>query len=330
MVVFLSWHNSLPGFISEVYNRLTLPKSFISTDFVKNRGLHNQRLMDLPTSYKVSKDNDVITLLKNIKATHVVVWNGDFNDNKRGYQVKLIEAIKNNMPNLKWVYCEHGWMPQNVTFSMDRLGSNGSSSATLRNDIPKKPSLQPVYNKRGHYEAASKPVSERDYLYVPLQLNTDTQITKYSPLFKDMINLISHVSQLFPNENIIVKTHPKDTPQNLLRYRKLCNSLPNVKMVTDGNNIGWCRYCKGVIAINSTVINEALIFNKPIMTYGINTFSNKGITYEIDDLDNIEKQKNFLNWKADENRIEEYICWLLSLQFDRNNPNMKKVLEYFK
>ena len=66
------------------------------------------------------------------------------------------------------------------------------------------------------------------------------------------------------------------------------------------------------------------------MTFGLNTFSNKNVTYEIGDLNNIEHQKNFLNWKPILSEVESYVCWILSLQFDRNNPNMKKVLNYFK
>ena len=328
MVVFLSWHNSLPGFISEVYKKLTLPKSFISTNFVK--GLNDTSLMAAPNSYKVNTDYEVINLLKKLNPSHIVVWNVDFNDDKRGYQVSLITLIKSALPKIKFVYCEHGWLPQNATFSMDNLGSNGSSSITLRNDIPKKPTLQAVYNKRLHYIDASNVVSETDYLYLPLQLNTDTQITKYSPHFKDMVDFINHVSTLFPSKRIVVKAHPKDTPNNIKRYKSLCHKLSNTKFVMDLNNIGWCRYSKGVIAINSTVINEALLFNKPVMTYGLNTFSGKGVTYEINDIKDIEKQKAFIDWQPNENIIEEYVCWILSLQFDRRNPNMKKVLEYFK
>ena len=328
MVVFLSWHNSLPGFIQKVYHNLNLPKSFISTDFIK--GLDDNRLMSSSNSYKAPTDYSMINLLENLKPSHIVVWNGDFNDSKRGFQVKLISLIKSTFPKIKFVYCEHGWLPQNVTFSIDKLGSNGSSSVTLRSNFPVKPTMQPVFNKREQYNKAAKPVNAKDYLYVPLQLNTDTKITKYSPHFKDMANFISHISKLFPGEKIIVKAHPKDTPNNLSKYRDLCNKLINVKFVMDKNNIGWCKYAKGVIAINSTVINEALVFNKPVMTFGLNTFSNKNVTYEIGDLNNIEHQKNFLNWKPILSEVESYVCWILSLQFDRNNPNMKKVLNYFK
>ena len=96
MVVFLSWHNSLPGFIQKVYHNLSLPKSFISTDFIK--GLDDNRLMSSSNSYKAPTDYSMINLLENLKPSHIVVWNGDFNDSKRGFQVKLISLIKSTFP----------------------------------------------------------------------------------------------------------------------------------------------------------------------------------------------------------------------------------------
>ena len=328
MVVFLSWHNSLPGFIQKVYHNLNLPKSFISTDFIK--GLDDNRLMSSSNSYKAPTDYSMINLLENLKPSHIVVWNGDFNDSKRGFQVKLISLIKSTFPKIKFVYCEHGWLPQNVTFSIDKLGSNGSSSVTLRSNFPVKPTMQPVFNKREQYNKAAKPVNISDYLYLPLQLNSDTQITKYSPHFKDMSKFINHIIKVFPNKRLVVKVHPKDDTNNIKRYREICKQHSVVYFVEDKNNIGWCRYANGIISINSTVINEALVFRKPIMTYGSNTFSNKGVTYEIKDITDIQYQRNFLLWKPNLDKIDSYICWLLGLQFNSSNPNMEKVLKYFK
>tara|TARA_R110000803_G_scaffold63613_3_gene124313 strand:- start:2357 stop:3355 length:999 start_codon:yes stop_codon:yes gene_type:complete len=328
MVVFLSWHNSLPGYISKVYSNLNLSKSFVSRDFVK--GLNNKALMNASNSYKAPTDHAVINLLENLSPSYIVVWNGDFNDSRRGFQVKLISLIKSTFPKIKFIYCEHGWMPQKSTFSMDKLGSNGSSSSTFLRNIPQTTTLQPVINKRVQYTNAAKPVNINDYLYLPLQLNSDTQITKYSPHFKDMGEFINHIITLFPNKTLVVKAHPKDTRDNLQRYQLICKQHTNVYFIEDSNNIGWCKSASGIIAINSTVINEALIFRKPIMTYGLNIFSNKGVTYEINDATDLQHQRNFISWKPDLNKIDSYVCWLLGLQFDSSNPNMAKVLNYFK
>ena len=66
------------------------------------------------------------------------------------------------------------------------------------------------------------------------------------------------------------------------------------------------------------------------MTYGLNIFSNKGVTYEINDATDLQHQRNFISWKPDLNKTDSYVCWLLGLQFDSSNPNMTKVLNYFK
>jgi hypothetical protein len=328
MVVFLSWHNSLPGLIRNVYSNFTLPKSFISTDFVN--GLDNNRLMAADNSFKASTNYSIINLLENLNPSHIVVWNGDFNDSKRGFQVKLISLIKSTFPNIKFVYCEHGWLPQKQTFSIDSAGSNGSSSFAKATSFPMNIDLSPVRNKRSHYERAADKPNVDNFIYMPLQLNTDTQIKMHSPFFKDMKDFILHIASIFPDKQLVVKGHPKDLVQNHIRYNQICNSLYNVKYVSDQNNIGYCKYADCVIAINSTAVNEALIFQKPVMTYGKNNFSNKGVTYEVNDVNDISFQRNFLNYKPDLDHIEQYLCYLLSLQFDSTNPNMKKVLRHFK
>jgi len=328
MVVFLSWHNSLPGLIRKVYSNLNLPKSFISRDFVK--GLDNPVLMNASNSYKAPTDHAIINLLENLKATYVVVWNGDFSDSQRGFQVKLISLIKSELPNIKFIYCEHGWLPQKQTFSIDELGSNGSSSFANATSFPMNKDSSSVINKRSYYERAAKKPNEDNFIYVPLQLNTDTQIKKYSPFFKDMKDFILHVASIFVDKQLVVKSHPKDLLQNHHRYKEICDSLNNVKYVSDKNNIGYCKYAERVIAINSTVVNEALLFQKPVMTYGKNNFSSKGVTYEVKDVSDISFQRNFLNYKPDIDHVEKYLCYLLSIQFDSTNPNMKKVLKYLK
>ena len=96
------------------------------------------------------------------------------------------------------------------------------------------------------------------------------------------------------------------------------------------NNIGWCKHADRMVAINSTSINEALLYSKPVMTYGINNFYDKGVTYTIKNIEDINYQKDFLYYLPDKERCKNYINFLLSKQFKKDSPNMKKALKYFK
>ena len=283
-VVFLSWHDSLPGYIKGLYKILPYKKSFISRGHIQGK-LIDKNLMSSPGSYQLRSDIQIANKIKELKATHVVVWNGDFNDNERGFQLPLMNMLR-GQSGLKLVFCEHGWLPQSTTFTIDNEGSNGSSSVSKSSKIDCRPNKALIDAKRSEYTA---PVYKglNSYIYLPLQINTDTQVSLYSPYFKDMASLIKHVSGMFPDRKIIVKAHPKDSTSNKERYRRICNGV-NLIYVDDRNNMSYIKGADRVIAINSTVVNEALLFNKPVMTYGINYFSNKGVTYEVSDINDIQ------------------------------------------
>jgi hypothetical protein len=322
-VVFLSWHNSLPGYLTGLYKILPYKKSFISRNHIQGRLIDNS-LMANPNSYKLNSDALVVNKLNEIKATHVVVWNGDFNDNERGFQLPLINRLR-NIPGLKMVFCEHGWLPQSSTFTIDNEGSNGSSSVSKSSQIPYTSNKNAINSKRLEYNS---PAYSGSYIYLPLQINTDTQVALYSPYFKDMAEFIKHVTGLFPDKKIIVKVHPKDSESNKQKYKRFCNK-PNIVYVDDKNNISYIKGAERVIAINSTVVNEALLFNKPVMTYGINYFSNKGVTYEVSNISDLEYQKKFLSFNPNANKVESYITMLLDLQLTRNNFTLNKVQSFF-
>ena len=331
-VTFLSWHNSLPGYIKNLYERLPLEKSFISVEHIKPPRLYDAQLMNRNNSYIEKGLPGLVKRLKGLGSTHVVVWNGEFNDNERGHQPKYIHYIKENT-DAKIIYTEHGWLPQNKTFSIDLLGSNGSSSITQTKSIPSIDSPQyfsVVKPKQNEYKALSSAPNRKGYIYVPLQLNTDTQIVNHSPYFKDMKDFIQHIATLFDKENIVIKVHPKDTPHNKSRYANFCKNYSNVHFIDDMNGIGWCRYSDRVISINSTSINESLIFSKPVMTYGKNNFYGKGVTYEVKDISDRGYQKDFCKWSPNMNKLNNYLYYLLDRQFDKNNPDINKALMYFQ
>lgn len=326
-ITFLSWHNSLPGFIKNFYNQLNLPKSFISVEHIKPPKLYDKGLMNKNNSFIESDIHKLIKKIKELGSTHLVVWNGEFNDNERGFQPNYINSIK-RYTDVKIVYTEHGWFPQNKTFMIDTEGTNGSSSISKLKNVPTVPSND-YWNKKREYDKMAVDPGERDYIYVPLQLNTDTQIVNHSPFFKDMKDLIEHVAKLF-SKKIIIKVHPKDTLVNKRRYREICKKYSHLKYVEDLNNIGWCKFADRMVAINSTSINEALLYDKPAMTYGINNFYDKGVTYTVKNIKDIDHQKEFLNYSPNIEKCRNYINFLLSKQFNKENPNIQKALAYFQ
>jgi len=185
--------------------------------------------------------------------------------------------------------------------------------------------------KRTWYRKQCVPIRnvKGTFIYLPLQLNSDTQITLFSPHFKDMGIFIEHTCTLFHEHQILVKCHPKDTPSNITRYEEICGRFSNVIFVNDKNNISYCAQAKAVIAINSTAINEALMFHKPVMAFGYNIFSNKGIVYEVNDIGDIKYQRGFLKFKPNGNLVDRYLRYLLSRQITVTSPEIEKVIPLF-
>jgi hypothetical protein len=321
VIVFLSWHDSLPGLIKVLYDSIEYKKYFISTGFIKGK-LIDSKLMSNSNSFKIENIHNIILKLNSINATHVVVWNGDFNDNERGRQRVYLNEIEKKF---KIVYCEHGWLPQSGTFTIDLEGPNGSSSISKLTKLDNSINKDLIKSKRLEYNSLIKNIPYSNYTYIPLQINTDTQITEYSPNFKSMESFILHICKTFKDITLLIKAHPKDSIKNKEIYRRICSQYKNTIFVDDTLNISYLAKANNVIAINSTVINEALLFNKSIMTYGINNFSNKGITYEIKDISDIKYQHNFFNFKPDYHEIEKYLSLILNVQYNRSTFDINKI-----
>ena len=300
----LTWDISPPRYIENALKAagITTMSLHLSDANIRRRG--DKHLFTL--------EGDIVKTLKRYGITHVFVWNGDFSDTTKGYQKTVLEQIQKHT-DVKIIYAEHGWLPQTDYISFDSEGSCGRSSISrmTMSDLPT-PSdeqLRTLENRRNELD-----ISSENFIYVPLQLNTDTQITKYSPFFEDVAQLIHNVAQLFTQERIIVKPHPKDSKKNILRYQSICKTYRNVEYVMSGTGLHYAQRCGRMISINSTSINEGLLCTKPIMTYGRGVFSNKEITLEITDLNDIETQLKFLTYTPDKNDIDTYLCYLLSRQ----------------
>lgn len=322
-IIFLSWHNSLPGLIKPLYSKMPLEKYFIARNHIKPPKLFDKVLMSKPNSFSYNTDEEVINKITELDPDAVLVWNGDFNDENRGFQVPLIKRIKNSGKRV--IYAEHGWLPQKGTFTVDNEGSNGSSEnvnkTSLGNDIDNNFLKQ----KRKEYRLVARKPHIDDYIFIVLQISTDTQITKYSPYFRNMFEFIDYVNATFPKSKKVFKVHPKDPQKPLIR--DYINSLNDTCIyVEDTNQIGWGLYSRFVLSINSTLVNEMLLFYKKVFTFGKNYFSNKGVTLECDPT----KSLNYGKYEPDKEKIDKYLTGLSKIQFQSNNPDINRALSIWK
>lgn len=224
------------------------------------------------------------------KPDWVFTWNGV----SEGDQ--LIEKMfgKNKM-----IYGELGFFDHYSTLYFDFGGTNGRADL-LNDNLPQ--FNQVVYDNLVKKYKLPRLFNE-PFVFVPLQDETDTQITKFSNI-KKMDNLLGHVANMYKGTNmkILYKQHPKAPC--------IVNNRPNFIEVKD-NVHHYLPYAEKVIGINSTVLLEALIYHDRVITLG------NGITSR--------------QFEADEHK--KYVTYLISRQFkwaDMGNPNIVKNSYFYK
>lgn len=124
-----------------------------------------------------------------------------------------------------------------------------------------------------------KLVNGRKVILVPGQVEADASIAFGSPVVKSNIELLRSVRAAEPGAFLIFKAHP-----DLVAGARHGNVLPDGfseacdLAVTEGNVMDWLDVCDEVHTMTSTVGFEALIREKPVVTYGIPFYAAWGLT----------------------------------------------------
>ena len=159
------------------------------------------------------------------------------------------------------IYTELGWFPQHNHIYFDNKGVNAFSNISCQK-INVENDITPMPNS-----IKSLPV------LLCLQLENDTNLIISSKRFKKNKNLIKYVSQQLPNEEIIIRAHPDD--KNIEEYKKTCTNLKNITICKKLNFEDSAINSKAIIALNSTVLLNALDFNVNIYALGDGITNNK-------------------------------------------------------
>ncbi|CAM3954916.1 hypothetical protein [Mesobacillus thioparans] len=180
-----------------------------------------------------------------------------------------------------------------------------------------------------------------EYIYVPFQLETDSQIIKHSPNVKTMNQLVEVTSKSLERYNrdnnknlkIIYKTHPLYTSElkimDLEGIQQICKQDPNLIFLTDGNNKELLSNAKAVITINSTVGLEALIAHKPVITLGQAFYNISGLVHVVENLDYLSGTlEKALTVPVDSTVIDKFLYYLrfhYFVEIFRSSPDKQSI-----
>lgn len=138
----------------------------------------------------------------------------------------------------------------------------------------------------------SKPKLEK-YIYFPLHVPFDVQITSRSKLFYNQIYFLEYLSRIIPyGYKLYIKEHPASVGGysfwNLVNLLKEHN---NVRLVHPNfSSYHLIKNAELVVSVNSKVGFESLIEGKKVVVVGDAIYKNKGITFDVDNLKDLENK----------------------------------------
>lgn len=258
----------------------------------------------------------------------IIIWNG------YDYIQKLIVEVA-KMYGIGVAYMENGLLPNTTT--IDTKGINFNNSLPREASFYKalnnqKPFVKPE-NLVAREVKGQKSISEEhkelpeNYIFVPFQVDNDSQIICNSPHIKNMEELFLICAEVQKNlKDQSLKFVFKEHPSSQFEYPKLIGmQTENLLFINNTNTQELIQKSQAVLTINSTVGIEALIFEKKVIVVGNAFYSIDGIVKSastpsdlVDIIDNINSW--FINTELTQ-KFLAYIQHSYAIKGSWKNPD---------
>ena len=239
------------------------------------------------------------------KITHLLIWNG-----LKFRQRIAVSAAK--QLNIQCYFIERGAFPGTTT--LDEHGIN------FINSVPREASFYETYEKRVPSPQLVEHIARPDklpenYIFIPFQVNTDSQIVLFSPWIKDMFSLIDYLKSAVQTENdiptIIFKPHPS-CPQDYSKIESELQSITDkIKFVRDISTPTLIKYADAVATINSSVGMEAILMRKKVIVMGQAFYNIEGISLCAESPQSLTlKLMEVKNWQPNKELTNNFLNYL--------------------
>jgi capsular polysaccharide export protein len=246
------------------------------------------------------------------KYQQIMLWNGMTFRQAIALQ---IAKLHNTVP----IYVENGFMPYRIV--VDRKGVNYHNSVprkrtfyenyTNHHSLPN--TLIPRHPKNAKkFQAVEKLPLPESFLFVPFQLDYDTQIMLFSPWVKDMPTLFELLEKIATETNLhfVFKEHPtssKDYP----KLHEQANHHSHIMFANGYPTQALIEKSEAVITINSTVGIESLLLGKKVITLGEAFYNIDGIVKHVTNQEELHHTLTTLqSWQRDDTLIESFLKYL--------------------
>lgn len=273
--------------VCKTYQRLALSLSalgheavfYVHDDAYVEKSLKSMR-------YALSSQCDLEAYLEQEQPDVVFIWGGRISADH-----ETVAKIRAYRADTKIIYSELGWFPQRDTIYFDEGGTNANASFSkqqteytptqadldafhkMRNKIVFADLGLPFYRRPAPFHIAPPDISKK--ILVPLQDETDTNITESSP-FQKMGDFVTFLSETYPSYEFLVRPHPRAPIDGLPRFSNVEYQDSAASLFGSFNDIGM------VLGINSTVLLQSALHNKTVVAVGQGIASYGGCVYNMD------------------------------------------------
>jgi len=114
------------------------------------------------------------------------------------------------------------------------------------------------------------PVNGEKFAYFPLHVNPEASTSFYGRWFVNQLALIENIARSLPCDyKLYVKEHPYNYSSRPLYFRREIKKFPNVRLISPhANAVDIIKSCDLVLTITGTAGWEAIMLQKPIITFG--------------------------------------------------------------
>ena len=298
------------------YYALTIPSALVrqALDYkiAEKKALNQQLSLSkryfylLQTRLLMASD---IAQLKKYKPSLLVIWNG------LKYRQKIL-VLAAEWLHIKTAFMENGLLPN--TTVLDSKGVNQDNSVPRNTDFYKNLSLPPFEFKQ--LEQRQTEYSKKNsafelperYIFIPFQVDNDSQIISFSPWVNNMQMLFDLcrdcVSDYLP---LVFKEHPSSP----VDYSYLHERQKEGRIVF-ANGVDTQILIQGasaVITINSTVGIEALSLGKPLFVLGQACYAIEGVAKSVfskEQLIQLFQQTDPLIYASDAQLVKAFLSYL--------------------
>ena len=259
--------------------------------------------------------------------TKMLIWNGGKFRERIAIEVAKIE-------NIKVYYFENGLLPNTIVF--DNKGINSENSVPRKEefykqynfdvDLPK--TLVPRVGKNREIFKGEKEILPEKYIFVPFQVDYDTQIISHSKWIRDMRILFDVIEKIskYGKYHFVLKEHPSSGVEYSDLYERI-KELSYVSFKNTYSTQALIENADAVITVNSTVGVESLLFHKKVIVLGDAFYAIEGITFPVKNQQElVEKIDQIDKLNVEKKTVDNFLKYLYHDYLVLNDENVYKTI----